>query len=189
MYPPVCITKGGQRFTQEGSTPSTPPPPGKTPQLLEESVPADWKTYTNPDYGLSFNYPNSFIIDTNYGSSGFPDFHYLALIKDPKITDRPEPGLIAISVWNNPQKLSVFDFEKAHQENKGWMLYDPLAQSKPIGNKVGFYSSEGKCEPVVCHIYTVGTDSKIFVISTYYDVTSNNDKTIDQILSTFKFMP
>jgi len=54
-YPEQCVTSDGKTFPNPDQTASEPPVSG--------NVPADWKTYTNTQYGFEFKYPADFHIN------------------------------------------------------------------------------------------------------------------------------
>jgi hypothetical protein len=152
-------------------------------ELSSAELTADWKTYTNEDYGFEFKYPESLAVDEVKGSSDFEKRYTDARIDTPsniqinKNVDGTEglPIFLDIS-GHEPVNKPEGDCERGFVSSK--IILGGISATKCVGE-----SMYGPGSMIISY-------SKDGVI--YYYIASdryiNNDQDlIDQILSTFKF--
>lgn len=167
------------------SSPSPIPSPTSGPTT-------NWTEYLRYADFYTFRYPKSWLVEQIIGTTRFNDFHYSVDIKNSVRTYGPEPSAIRVVYWDNPNSLSLQEFEKSHQTSFGSIgIYNANEKPTMFAGVDSFYEENGNCEPLTCNRYIVPANHKIFIVSIYTDGYTNtvkNDKAeIDQILSTFKF--
>lgn len=199
----VILGIAGGAFYLGRSTISNPSPTPAvtsqiTPPLNPSTNPAptgsgetdNWKTYTNTQAGISFKYPNNWIVEP-YDIPGFSYFHGIIQLKIKGQQYGPEPATMSISYWDNPENLTLDKFEQKLNEGGGkyYSLDLPNAQKITIAGISSYYwkSVASACEPVRCGRYMIPYKNKIFDISLYLATAEQQQDIIDQILSTFKF--
>ena len=143
---------------------------------------ADWQTYSNPF--ISFRYPSGWTVTDSEGQSGFDTFHYLIDINNPK-QEGPQPSTISVSYWDNAQGLDIPTFQK---NVRGKPIFSSSYMAINLAGLSGYYTEDGACEPVLCKSYTLAKDNKIFIIELFEPDVTNYKQTVDQILSTVKFI-
>ena len=110
-YPPVCVTRDGNRFTQPLTEEEKQnlQPPDPTADLSRDVVLRNWKTYTNSRYGYSLKYPSDWEI-INWGVGivpATPDSYDIALRpSNYSWTCANNPGVFVIEETADPT-LSV----------------------------------------------------------------------------------
>jgi len=160
-----------------------------TPTAIDET--ANWKTYEDKENGIYFKYPNDWVTKP-YQFEGNKAFHSIIQL-DP--TDRkdkgPAPSSYAFAYWDNPDSLSLEQFDKKYTGNSGIGpgIYSSKSITKTISGVIAYYQQDAICEPLYCDKYIIPYKTKIFTLTIFY---STNDKTskrliFDQILSTFRF--
>lgn len=176
----------------EIATPSTIPSTNLTSTFTEEA--ANWKTYINTQLGISFKYPNSWVTKSNDIASTY--LHgVVALYPEGQEPQGPIPSAIAVSYWDNPDQLSLKDLDQKYSGGVGSPgLYSPIPQKVvgPVGPAL--YQTNANCEPVLCDRILIPYKDKVYVLTEYYNsVDDPNRKSqkevLNQILSTFKFLP
>lgn len=153
------------------ATPTTTPDPT-----------ADWKIYS--DQFINFRYPSEWTVSDSEVRSGLNTFHYLIDINNPK-QEGPQPATISVSYWDNNQALDIPTFQKTV---KGKPIYSSSYIDINLAGLSGYYTEDGPCEPVLCKSYTLAKDKKIFIIDLFEPDATNYKQTVNQILSTFKFI-
>ena len=163
------------------STPSPLPTPTQTPDSA-----AYWKTYSNAEVGISLKYPESWITESYEIASA--DLHGVIVLKNRLKSYEPAPGAIGISYWDNSSNFTLEKFEKNHaREAGGIIVYYPEAKTVALTSTTAYYTEKADCHPVLCSKYILPIKNKIFDISVFTE-TPDDKSTIDQILSTFKFL-
>ena len=172
-----------------------PGPIATTPSSSPDET-ANWKTYTNKEIGISFQYPNNwnakpYLTDDNDGD--------LDMDSVVDLSPQDYQGVIVnLSYFENPNYLSLEEWDKKRKEKAGidFNLYEPtdlLLQTK-ISISSASYREKGVCGSSPCEIYTLQHGDKIYRLSSYKDISNSKDKypgqkkIFDQILSTFKFI-
>ena len=150
---------------------------------------ADWKTYTNTQYGFEFKYPADWDLFTNiHGSSAD-----LLISLDPhslfgKHDDTDLPYSFEIQIYKSIsqldwKKLGVSDFNDfLDKYSKGADPYLVNIKLVKIGDKNGFGASAGPNVFGGGIYYYLENRANIYEINFF-----ENGLLIDQILSTFKF--
>lgn len=139
---------------------------------------ADWKTYTNSQYGFEVKYPANFIVkDVSQNS---------LMIDGPKDCDKEQPDIgycfddfIFLEIVNNPQKLSPKEWLA---KNGGWWVEegtDIIAGQETLVTYPKDTEDFGKK-----YIFTNMSKDYTFELTVYSGLESH---LADQILSTFKF--
>lgn len=167
----------------------------QTQQVAAQPTPttdptANWKTYTNTGYGLSFKYP--------------PDWE----VKDPKKTTDFETGIglipknkdnalgtpLYIIKYDNPNKLDLKSWRNEYNSKNilSHSFFPEQLEKTLIAGKQTYLTEKGDCEPNYCYLAIILVDDKIFMF--YDDSTGYSQEEIkinrtifNQILSTFKF--
>lgn len=183
----IGIFYAGYQYSQKQPKPTTPLTTSPTP-ILDPT--ANWKTYQNTQAGISFKYPNGWIIEP-YDVAGFSYFHGIVQLKIEGQQYGPEPATMSISYWDNPENLTLDKFEQKLNEGGGkyYSLDLPNAQKITIARISSYYwkSVASACEPVRCGRYMIPYKGRIFDIPLYFPTAEQQKETIDQILSTFRF--
>ncbi|HEX9503252.1 MAG TPA: hypothetical protein VF974_02925 [Patescibacteria group bacterium] len=152
------------------------PLPKFEPVKHKQNSTANWKTYTNTEYGFSFKYPNDFNV---YADD--PTFIQIIRPKDPnKITDN-----MTIRVWDNKANLSVIDW---------WNKYGPYAPPRTsAGLKPDTFPIKDIMVVDVKGVFIEGSEG---VLANYLILPADKNKILEinlmmptnQIISTFKFI-
>jgi len=162
---------------------------------------AGWKTYTNTKYGYQFKYPsgrNFKISLSNTESSP------LYVIRETVSSGYLDDWDILISVWENPEQLSLIDWLKFLKNSNALPL---PTENKELVSNYSFSGIEafrtwmdpltngeqpGKCVQAcpILDVYFVRNNFGYRVELSYTkEVDAESQKIFDQILSTFKFLP
>ena len=167
---------------------------------------ANWKTYTNSEYKFSFRYPYSFYvkdisqIDTY---STVNPIKWLVLIAD---SQRPidqahypeidigffqKPTNMTLDEWLNIYTTSKDNFNNPDPEDKDKRYWGVKNLNKLIVNDtpaIKFFSSNGASTYQINVLINRG--NRVFIVqSVITSLGQIDDKTVSQILSTFKFIP
>ena len=150
-------------------------------------VTADWKTYTNDTYGVSFKYPKSWTISDNIpinlsDSKESSPTEYLQ-VSDQSSTQKP-----ILSIWVNPTGFGPFfpDKEYSFNTDKGQMIVDKVTTPD-------YSNQQGMGDPPNADgvEFISGQSSyKGFNYLLFFQYVSGNtdlEQTYRQILSTFQF--
>lgn len=167
--------------------PPVPVLPGETVDSGKETETdetADWKTYTNDEYGFSFKYPGDWEVRDLTSSNqhisdllGFfgcnpattvEDSFYLVQVKSTLSGDEIENILQAISNNSNQELVS----------NNNISVYDTTAKEIKIRNKTTGETSTQ---------YVIENDSKTYILTGSETNNSQTTKVANQIVKTFQF--
>lgn len=146
--------------------------PTVTPRVIDET--ADWKTYTNTQYGFEFRYPSNWNFVNELGT--------ICLRENGKHYPIEEGEVCGVSVFaykTNPNQTSTADLIKNRtHDNPNLKVYN-IQVSGINATRIMGYGDETYFD------YKGNTYS----ISSQYDVLNlpNLKNILDQILSTFKF--
>jgi hypothetical protein len=102
----------------------------------------------------------------------------------------PEPGAVSISYWDNPNSLTIEEFENVHTGPAGGIqLFYPTAKIVTLASINSYYTEQADCAPVNCSKYVIPYKNKIYDISIFTRTLEDSDKAIiDLSLFTFKFL-
>lgn len=133
---------------------------------------ADWKTYTNNEYGFEFKYPNDFYLNEIEGSIYVTDpLIEISFYKEEADYGKKPPvltlGIRERSIENITMPTNAENYVFASKEAKLSCLKD--------GEEI-----------VACTILSSYNDNTLYVIS---GVDFRSDDVLNKILSTFKFIP
>jgi hypothetical protein len=150
---------------------------------------ADWKTYTNDTYGVSFKYPKDWTFtETSLTNSLLNVNATNATVK----SGTDNPGLASVTVYQSLDKLDTKNLNPTSIKDyldKYAGLSDPIYQnivSKTIADLSGYTAKMGPNQLGGGSVYVITLNSgKIVVIRTYN--TGITQDQIDNILSTLKF--
>ena len=174
----LLLAGGAYVFTQTkpvGQTVTTNPTPTQTTPETQTtaSQTADWKTYTNTQYGFTVNYPSNWVSKGYWSENGC--FFYVAFGLASSVDSKP---LATLRIY--PSKNSLDAFVKNIAVSGNW-------QNTTFG---GVMAKE---------IVTIGQGSKPFILvasvkgSQSYQLAStvfgDNIDTVEKMSSTFKFNP
>ncbi len=155
---------------------------------------SNWKTYTNTQLNISFKYPSDWVTKPSVIDS--ETLHGVIALNSPNFTAaNPVPATIDLTYYDNPEQLSLKDFE---QKNTGTLsgytpgVYDPTGAELNVAGTLAYFIHNPICEPVLCDRYVLQSKDKIYLLTTYYNDkesqnVQNQQKVLDQILSTFRF--
>lgn len=198
-----------QEITAEETKVSPPPTVTPTPILsptptteATTTIPADWKTYKNKEYGFEINYPTEAIFDKENHGLRLEGEEILENINiwfmgetQKEATELYDGYSINIQVVTNKQnrntkKIADFYMEKAKEgvNEIGGDINDCSIKSVEVSNKqgylfkpcVGYYSKNDKT-------FILSKDNYIILLNSYIP---NEEylKNVQSILSTFKFL-
>ncbi len=163
------------------------------PQKADET--ANWETYTNGKYGLSFKYPSAYKIKVSQTSSVLGRLLSLSLQEDSKEVNEGTP-FMGISVWDNSKNLSFTDWAKDEYNNSFSNFSDGFGHKEiPVdGQKAISYYSVGLGDG---RTVITGNNQIIFLLGaggpgkTKYEPNyiPNGEvfQDFDKLVSTFKF--
>lgn len=160
--------------------------PTPTNSATTSAVPKDWKTYTNPSYSYSFQYPSNWSVKQNY--SGFTDESESVKNMSINLIDSKSTIIMNISIDTVAEKGNISLEKFATQITP----LDKVSISQVTSYKIG--SLEGVKEMVNFEEEIPGIQSglRYFVKNTNYYITfsteeSKTSSNVSNILSTFKF--
>lgn len=150
-----------------------------------------WKMFESSDNKLTFKYPKDWYTQPLV-FQGNVTFGVISLLINNHQYDTGEPSSLNIHYWNNPNKLTLEQFQSQidSEGGRGYSLFKPSEQSATkvkIGGIDGYYFSKSDCEPFACAGYVVNTGDRIYEIKIFPSSIKYKDL-VDQILSTFKFI-
>lgn len=155
-----------------------------SPSIADET--ANWKTYTSNKFGIEFKYPNDWLVKETGSINVYPK----------SFNNKDERSVIEFGSVDNPNKLSLSDFQKEAYKNDRVGLpplyYSPSDKPFEIGGATGFQhtpcGADGT-QPLDCKMYSVPYGNKIFLLRTFiWEGIQNQEKVFDQIFSTYKFI-
>ncbi len=146
----------------------------------EPAETANWRTYTNNDYGFSLKYPQELSLKTDDMSSRI--VHYISFIfPDGCNLYRAEcKKAIRVQILENPEELSLQEFYRTSSD------YNIFASAE--GEEItlaGFKAYKFGVDDNFARVFAY--KNKIFVIQDFSRPLQKND-TFNQILSTFRFI-
>ena len=183
--------KNGQvRLTPQQAQPSPTPTTDQVANQVTNGDLANWKTYRNTKYAFSFEYPPNLYLrkDSTHDFAGF--------LTDP---NKNSSQRLIVTVLSNPQNLNLeefdtqnkpipYDWEDLSLENKRINSYEAIIKKfeQPCVGLCQNYKFERS--------FVVRIKGDGFVVSFTVDNridpsnTSQDEKWLDQILFTFKFL-
>lgn len=160
-----------------------------TPSVIDET--ANWKTYTNTKYNYSFKYPQDWILQNKQLDIENGMIDNIEFIKN------GQNRLLEFSAYQNSTSFGstakgyLQYYQNMANENTEGPAMIVTSNNKKINNNInGFQLSIGGAD--VTKKIVFDDNGKLFVISPNIMAMSpkeqsENEKTVDQILSTFKF--
>ncbi len=174
-------TSSSKPTNQPSPTPDASPAPNGAGET------ATWKTYTNNQLSISFEYsPNWVVKETNDKTLEIKPKNYNQGI-----------SIVNLFVYSNPGILSLNDLDKklTGPSGMGPQLYSQDFKKLKLQSGVDAYY--GKCtldgvtsDITDCEQYVIPYKQKVFQLRNAVNKNIKDQKeTFDQILSTFKFLP
>lgn len=173
--------------------------PSPTPDLT-----ADWKTYANEQYELSFKYPPVWRVKNPYSNQETVTLQSgIGLIPTNKNQGSAVTPLY-IERYENPNKLDLKawkdEYNSKREVHNTFFPSEQLEETLVAGNKA-YTTEKGDCEPYLCYTAIILVDDKIFMFHAMdmdfvdFDMESGYSQEelrsyraiFDQILSTFRF--
>jgi len=144
-----------------------------------------WKTYTHPQIGFSFNYPNNWdtsLIDNIPGGTS-PDQLLIGLPPFPVTKEAP----VKLFIHSNPENLSIEDLKKRLTGNSGiGPGLDSSGEKVNMTGESAYYKKEDYCVSV-CQSYTWAHNKFVYKLINYPNDVLNQSEIFNKIFSTFKF--
>jgi hypothetical protein len=171
-------------------TPSPTPEAMMENELEQEDPTADWETYTNNEYGFSFKYPPNWMQE-NLEVAGA-----ITAVAGFTPTSASNNSINYPSVrmiyYQNPKAATVPNFQielSSQYESTPPTIYTTDSKEIDIGNKVGYYTENANCEPLLCDKFAFSHQNKVFVFYILYEsqIDEQLRSLFAQILSTFEF--
>lgn len=171
--------------------------PGKTQFMTQKSSPipdatANWKTYTNSDFGFNLKYPTDWKVTTAFNPTQSPNLKLNLGLTPESSQQNSTVTPIYVSQYDNPDNLSISDWQT--QYNKGKQLannfYSPTDQETTVAGAKAYINPKGNCQPYACYQIIIMVKNNVFIfhnVNLPNEDYSNNQKIFDQILSTLKF--
>lgn len=159
----------------------------------------NWKSYTNNEYGFSFNYPNSINImpgglsdqDNCDGVSKAPLLPNCVKTKnllDIILNNQPNQNLFTFTVSEKPLDKTVQQIAQYNRDFDQNVYQVGSVVMKTTGGKTGFqYLREGEGSVQLLYLPFGKDESKFLKITWQGDIQSSDLENLNQILSTFKF--
>ncbi|MCH7492487.1 hypothetical protein IID19_02730 [Patescibacteria group bacterium] len=150
---------------------------------------SDWQTYTNAEWGISFNYPADWqAIDLPDPKAGIAlsSSNYQPITSGAVTFD----GEFYVNSISNPNNLSVEQlFDTFDDASVFWFEKFPYEKIDIGGNRaIKFPSLQDGTEYKRISVYIVG-EKQVISFSYQYEGLSEFENIFDQILSTFQFLP
>ncbi|KKR80851.1 MAG: hypothetical protein UU73_C0002G0164 [Candidatus Daviesbacteria bacterium GW2011_GWA1_41_61] len=153
---------------------------------------ANWKTYTNSKYGFSLKYPTSWTL-TEFTNIESGSIYRVFDLKPQNEEDKRSHNTINFRYFNNLKKLSLEDFEREQGPNSegagncGIYLPDDVLVKNNSGVD-GYYRKKGICEPLDAKFYTWAKGDKIFQLIDFRWFNASEDKLLNEIFESVKFL-
>ena len=176
--------------TAVAPTPSPTPEAMMENELEQEDPNANWQTYTNNEYGFSFKYPPNWMQE-NLEVAGA-----ITAVAGFTPTSASNNSINYPSVrmiyYQNPKAATVPNFQielSSQYESTPPTIYTTDSKEIDIGNKVGYYTENANCEPLLCDKFAFSHQNKVFVFYILYEsqIDEQLRSLFAQILSTFEF--
>ena len=137
---------------------------------------ADWKTYTNTDYGFSFKYPRDWETKSR---NTIESTAKLEIVSAPKnIGD----SLFGVSIKKTTLQKEIELVKNIFAQNSTFLGTDAITFANEQTTKLSFQNNtDNTIKPV---IYIIDNNDYIYILN---GEGSSNDLNVNQILSTFKF--
>lgn len=117
----------------------------------------NWKTFQDPNYWISFDYPETWTLASYYGDKTILE-----------LSDSDKKPILNITFYENPQRLSLEELEKSLTkpcDYKGTCspgIYEPNAKNVILNpGTEALYEEKAFCEPTICQKYIFQTDTKV----------------------------
>ncbi len=124
-----------------------PAQPAPQPQAQIQPIDemANWKTYTNSQYGFEFKYPSAYKLETVGKSQVAGNLLKINLHETSREMPEGTPG-IGVGVWNNSKHLSLLDWAKVNSSYSNYSaasLNTDYKEGMLLGQKTFSYSWQG----------------------------------------------
>jgi hypothetical protein len=178
IYPATCTTRDGRRFTQSLTE-------EEQKNLLPLNGTANWKTYENTKYGYQVQYPSTWLVEVMNSEDQLAQ---TAAANFRMITDEtPAESGFSLSVTSDPKDLSLTDWIKQNLNNGTFLVganditgstvsVSGLTWERINNDSIGYV-------PTGLVKYGLAHNGNLYYVVVY----SADAKTLDQIMSTFKF--
>jgi hypothetical protein len=190
----LLLVAGGIFFLGRITAPkSEAPVTTSSPQPSPTTDPnVNWKTYTNARYGFSFKYPENLSIR----SDSRDDF--IGFLEIPGVNNSQK---LIVSVYPNPNNLNLQDFREDLRRMGSPSTENVTYQPTTINGYAGLTERYERACLGICEdfksgkyfMYHIKDDRVIVSFSIQTDNPAGNiledEQWLDQILSTFKFLP
>jgi len=166
------------------------------PDVITESQDetANWKTYTNTDYGYSFNYPEGVNLIEKKGLEGKGFDYFEGEVVDVVSFEYPNVGeqslVIGIEVIKGV-KMSTREYAKKSQEyDDSSTGYQSTFEEIPINGKEGYKYTDSVAHGsvVIVGAKNPGTIIQISSIIRNLEKANEHSSIFNQMLSTFQFL-
>lgn len=181
--------KFGQKQTKQCPTPT--PLPSEASRK-EGDLTANWKTYTNTEYGYLIKYPDDMTIETVDLGEG-KSTNVTAALLSRIIVEGQDAPFIMIEARANSLNLSLEDWtEKVLKTGESIGLTE--ITQYPIAGEIGIRGNDGCCGAITDGVYVLKNHLVYSVSSIVQEsrealgLMDSFKPTFDQILSTFKFL-
>lgn len=153
-------------------------------------------TYTNSQFGFSFNYPTDWKITTAFDPSTPYLKLNLGLIQSNRERSSSTVTPIYVMQYDNPNNLSVSDWQTAYNKNlpSQHEFYSSSDIPTTIADLKAYVNPKAGCEPLLCYQTIVMAKNNVFI---FYNVNldsmvagenfATNQKIYDGIISSLKF--
>ncbi len=166
------------------------PHAAKSRGIQEPASISDWQTYKNEELGFEFEYPK------NWEAIHLSDFKSGVVLKSPNYSSITSgevvfSGEIYINAIPNPRNLSLIDLIRSFDDTSGfWPDKFNYTTFSVNGNEVVRFDSVQESNSFSQETIFVKFDQRVVSISYIFDQEKDTEvsKTLDKIISTFKFI-
>ena len=153
------------------------------------------KTYTDSQFGFSFQYPSTWITTTAFNPTPPYVKLNLGLIQVGQSAGSSVTPIYVMQ-YDNPSNLSVNDWQNDYNKNLPLQhaYYSPTDTQMTVGNMKAYVNQKAGCEPYLCYQTIVMAKANVFM---FYNVNLDgagtgqnfaaNQKIYDGVISSLKF--